>query len=48
MKPRFCKEFIEIMEAYGQWSDGTNKVSSVRKVNIVYSNSCSVHHILLK
>lgn len=25
MKPRFCKEFIEIMEAYGEWSDGTNK-----------------------
>ena len=50
MKPRFCKEFIEIMEAYGEWSDGTNKVSSVsgRKVNIVYSNSCTVHHILLK
>nr|CAD7453420.1 unnamed protein product [Timema tahoe] len=23
--PRFCKEFIEIMEAFGQWSDGTNK-----------------------
>ncbi|XP_063229636.1 procollagen-lysine,2-oxoglutarate 5-dioxygenase isoform X3 [Bacillus rossius redtenbacheri] len=22
---RFCKEFIEIMEDYGQWSDGTNK-----------------------
>lgn len=25
VKPRFCKEFIEIMERYGQWSDGTNK-----------------------
>nr|CAD7196665.1 unnamed protein product [Timema douglasi] len=25
--PRFCKEFIEIMEAFGQWSDGTNEVS---------------------
>ncbi|GFG29485.1 hypothetical protein Cfor_05047, partial [Coptotermes formosanus] len=25
VKPRFCKEFIEIMEAYGQWSDGSNK-----------------------
>ncbi|KAK7792169.1 hypothetical protein R5R35_005128 [Gryllus longicercus] len=25
VNPRFCKEFIEIMEAFGQWSDGTNK-----------------------
>ncbi|PNF43292.1 Procollagen-lysine,2-oxoglutarate 5-dioxygenase 3 [Cryptotermes secundus] len=25
VNPRFCKEFIEIMEHYGQWSDGTNK-----------------------
>ncbi|KAJ9584647.1 hypothetical protein L9F63_021009, partial [Diploptera punctata] len=25
VKSRFCKEFIEIMETYGQWSDGTNK-----------------------
>ncbi|XP_021914399.1 procollagen-lysine,2-oxoglutarate 5-dioxygenase 1 isoform X2 [Zootermopsis nevadensis] len=25
VNPRFCKEFIEIMETYGQWSDGTNK-----------------------
>ncbi|XP_046984159.1 procollagen-lysine,2-oxoglutarate 5-dioxygenase [Schistocerca americana] len=24
LTPRFCKEFIEIMEAFGQWSDGTN------------------------
>ncbi|XP_022118228.1 procollagen-lysine,2-oxoglutarate 5-dioxygenase [Pieris rapae] len=23
--PRFCKEWIEIMEAYGKWSDGSNK-----------------------
>ncbi|XP_067005007.1 procollagen-lysine,2-oxoglutarate 5-dioxygenase isoform X2 [Anabrus simplex] len=25
VSPRFCKEFIEIMEAFGQWSDGSNK-----------------------
>ncbi|XP_069690681.1 procollagen-lysine,2-oxoglutarate 5-dioxygenase 1 isoform X2 [Periplaneta americana] len=25
VKPRFCKEFIEVMENYGHWSDGTNK-----------------------
>ncbi|CAG9781920.1 unnamed protein product [Diatraea saccharalis] len=24
MSPRFCKEWIEVMEAYGQWSDGSN------------------------
>ncbi|XP_068630751.1 procollagen-lysine,2-oxoglutarate 5-dioxygenase [Battus philenor] len=24
MSPRFCKEWIDIMEAYGQWSDGSN------------------------
>jgi hypothetical protein len=49
VKPRFCKEFIEIMEAYGQWSDGSNKVRSVsgRKVNVVYFNSCTGHEILL-
>ncbi|KAL0277165.1 UNVERIFIED_CONTAM: hypothetical protein PYX00_004535 [Menopon gallinae] len=23
--PRFCRELIEIMEAYGKWSDGSNK-----------------------
>lgn len=26
MSPRFCKDLIEIMEAFGKWSDGTNKV----------------------
>nr|XP_018912305.1 PREDICTED: procollagen-lysine,2-oxoglutarate 5-dioxygenase 3 isoform X1 [Bemisia tabaci] len=25
--PRFCKELIEIVEAYGQWSDGSNNDS---------------------
>ncbi|XP_013147988.1 PREDICTED: procollagen-lysine,2-oxoglutarate 5-dioxygenase 3 isoform X2 [Papilio polytes] len=24
MSPRFCKEWIDIMEGYGQWSDGSN------------------------
>ncbi|XP_014366500.2 procollagen-lysine,2-oxoglutarate 5-dioxygenase isoform X1 [Papilio machaon] len=24
MSPRFCKEWIDIMEAFGQWSDGSN------------------------
>lgn len=23
---RFCKEFIEIMENFGKWSDGSNNV----------------------
>lgn len=26
VSPRFCKEFIEIMENFGQWSDGSNNV----------------------
>lgn len=26
VSPRFCKDLIEIMEAFGKWSDGTNKV----------------------
>lgn len=30
---QFCQEFIEIMENFGQWSDGTNNVSnSVNKI----------------
>lgn len=27
---RFCREFIEIMENYGQWSDGTNNDSRLQ------------------
>jgi hypothetical protein len=38
VNPRFCKEFIEIMEEYGQWSDGTNKVreTSICVNSLVY------------
>lgn len=31
---QFCKEFIEIMENFGQWSDGTNNVSN--SINIYF------------
>lgn len=34
---RFCKEYIEIMEAFGKWSDGANDVSIFTvNFNIVY------------
>jgi hypothetical protein len=34
VKPRFCKEFIEIMEEYGEWSDGSNKVRKMSKAYV--------------
>lgn len=30
VSPRFCREFIEIMEAFGQWSDGSNQDSRLQ------------------
>lgn len=29
---QFCHEFIEIMENFGQWSDGTNNVSKCKYI----------------
>jgi len=31
---QFCQEFIEIMENFGQWSDGSNNVS--HSLNILF------------
>lgn len=33
---QFCQEFIEIMENFGQWSDGTNNVSIF--VNVILNH----------
>lgn len=32
--PEFCQSLIEIMENFGQWSDGSNKVSCCSKVTL--------------
>lgn len=33
--PEFCENLIDIVEAFGQWSDGSNHVSSALIVQIV-------------